>query len=256
MHLLRGKTGGHQPARTTSLRRMTSNVPWAWLVCVLQTLLSTYHQYRASHGTGQCVLTQTVRLLIPVYRSDVAHNYVDDSHFYPGCTDMTRHWQDLGFMRRYNVSTALPVYLEVERKLREPTVAKERNWVDVGCRNKCVCGSDCRCGRANDCMCVGDSDCNCHVGTCGCVDRTRCGCKVAACCTCEDERGCVVCNCGAECRCIADQGCKCNDEKRCLCGDRKGCGCEVGKGSKTGSGSGSGGKDGGKGKEVVRPSYR
>lgn len=48
----------------------------------------------------------------------LTQNALDNSQFFPGCTDMVRHWQQLGFIARIDLpGDADPVFVEVQRKL-------------------------------------------------------------------------------------------------------------------------------------------
>lgn len=43
---------------------------------------------------------------------------LDQEDFYPGCTDMVRHWQRLGFIAKIQPAPGvLPVFIETERNL-------------------------------------------------------------------------------------------------------------------------------------------
>ena len=61
---------------------------------------------------------------------------VDDSQFFPGCTDMVRHWQQLGFIARVELPAGVdPVFVEVERKLeraRDPSVVSDATSTKEG----------------------------------------------------------------------------------------------------------------------------
>lgn len=44
--------------------------------------------------------------------------YTEQEDFYPGCTDMVRHWQRLGFIAKIQPGpNALPIFIETERNL-------------------------------------------------------------------------------------------------------------------------------------------
>ena len=61
----------------------------------------------------------------------VGCEFLDDSQFFPGCTDMVRWWTKLGFMRRMEFNKMPHLFVETDRLPFDPSAAPQNIEYDV-----------------------------------------------------------------------------------------------------------------------------